>query len=817
MSKSELIKGPWFRIAQNDAGATVTVGDPQGVTVSVDVDEGELAFLLPIVEAWLKANDEDPFEDWVWDAKADVCRPANLQKLDDERGRLAERGVEIIFEEPWFRLYRDGGVPKLGIRTGLKDARKVELTEDEVGGIWTAVEESLSSKLDSLVADHEGDDGGPSRRRAPSVLRLPLVDRLVLEAAPIGWKPEAAHPAALNPKLVRPWNKRLFGDRVSSNDIDRIATNLGVLKPLILSSLGVKNTDEVETGATPELPSLSRRHPLSPFNSPSNWLVPWFAFGTVGGKAYQLRIAVFQGSPALTISGPEPDNADYRTRIETALKGSGFIHYGCEYVWLRPDCVFNDQQRSFIQSCFSLQRETRKMSELVSDAKKEWPLEIEPHSFEWPNGWEQWLNPIETIFRKTEWNAYEESFGDGIASDVRHELTPDEIMELVRAAALMHAADMKGKTLWQARRKQKSDTGSDMKADKNLGQIIYISKTDEATPSLYRQLDRMRRLVEAPSDEAAWERALEDYTKPGMPMEELILKLMGAALFERRCHGAVPPQYVDNPYWDWDPFAEDGDERIAEGRRTTDVARRIENEVAEVVASLGHAMDGTNADFVEACLQHGAEWTEAIEAAMDAILEKSEVEMALDEIHGSEKGRETQHLAGEAMAGVRLAWDCAWIWLEVTKDVVRPSPPDSSHSPRNSVGSAKNFNRFINLVSHAVEDTVEDAKDRVKKGKIGRSHVSRTKRALQGLRLQEQWLIDPPPAIAGNPMTAVDGRFIAYPPQGMATPYGPAGWRLRNRFTESVSAQFHDVTDPHSLKKNALEANKRPKRKKEEA
>lgn len=806
MSEMSLpLSGPWFRIAANGAGATVTVGNPDSVTVSVDVDEGELAFLLPVVKDWLDAVAEDPFQHWKWDDKAGECRPMDLRAWDEERERLARMDIEVLCLEPWIMIFREDGRNILSIRTGLKDKRRIGITEAEAEGILLAIEAALPERWEPEYDDSAGHDGkqpgsqakDAASRRELSILNLPLVDRLVLDVTPHGWVPDASHPASANSKLVRPWNMRTIEDRVSPNDIRRIGRNVQTFRRLILASLGIEGGDEPVLEGEGLAPPAGGR--MSGFNNPSKWTVPWFDLGTVGGMRYRLHVTVFGDKAALMVSGNEPATAEDRARVETALKMGGFIRSDNGYVWARRNCEFNAEQRAHMLAGFNPVRKVSTVSEIIDHSDGKWPFPsdaADSFSFDLTvvdrsDGWERWLGAIETMVRKTEWETYAQMIDGETVVEVgggvrrRRDLSSEEVMELIRGAALLHAADLKGMS---------------------RGQIIYVSKADDAKPSFYRQLDRIKRLVEAPTDEAAWKKALQDYEAPGSLMGELILRLMGAALFERRCLGVVSPQFVDNPYWSWTPFAEDWD-----GLQKSDVARAIEREVAEAVSSLGHAMEGEHAGFIDACGRHGEIWKEAIETAMAAIQEKSDVDAAVDEFWGGEKGRDTQDVAGRSVAALRLAWDCSWIWLEVAKKVARPSKDEAGKSAR----LEGNFNTFLNLVSHAVEDSEEVAERRARDRNIGQSHVSRTKRALQGYRLQEQWLIEPPPVIAGNPMNAVDGRFIAYAPQGVATAYGPAGWRIRERFTQSVTDKFQDVTDPEALKKKAWETGKRRKKREE--
>lgn len=841
MPKSEPIKGPWFLIAPNNAGATVTVGDPKGVTVSVDLDEGELDFLLPVVDAWLKANDEEPFEDWVWDAKEGVCRPADPQKLDEERERLAERGVKISFETPWFRLYREGvtqevrGVPKLGIRTGLKDARKVDLTEEEVGGILATIYETSPSEPDY--------GGGP--------LTIPLIERVIFDMTPPGGELKDSHPI----KRFggdRPWAHRRSG-LLMDEEVMAISKGIDQARALILEELGIverspserneqesgrpANSEDIEPSTRVEasvvkLGAFNKSLIEDPYRrfddayGPYGIVIPWFRFGD---GSYKLSVTVFaNGRPALTLSGPVPADAEAKA-FEKCLDSAGFERmpgvFG-EFVWMRARPEFDktrrwdtkgkrvdkiDSEWGMLIKAFgavALDQEVR-LSDIVTMSDVPWPKCLD-------NG-KAAIGRIKTIeaFQPLEsdegvyrslfeyltnatgrvlpWWDEQEDEGTELnrvllRRPIKHTADPDEIIGLVKVASVLYAESLFG-----------------------CGDVKYRGRARKAIryADIGRYLTDLSGLLAG--DDTCWDAVLEAFDDIG----DIAFRLMGAALYEKACFDVgIQPEFVsrerlpeyaktepDDPF-----FSMVGDlRRNAEIiNRLIDRCQEVEAETSAVVRSLGLAIKGGRSAFIDTKEANRERWAMAVSAAKDTLLESEHFGQGSGYRLGNEK-----EVFSKPTVDLRLAWDCLWIWLEATQKW-----------PTSTATNAKKatFIGFFRLVRDAV-GVVEELKMEETDEDNLNDGVNPAKKAMAGFLIQEQWDLTPPHVQAANPLNAPDSRFLAY---GVREA-GPAGWYPRERASQATNLSVR--IDPDIRMRKAREryiesfggGKSGPERKKEEA
>lgn len=796
------LSGPWFSIAANGGGATVTVGNPDSVTVSVDVDEGELAFLLPVVTDWLDAVKEDPFQRWRWDEKAGECRPMDLQAWDEERERLARMDIEVLCLEPWIMIFREDERHVLSIRTGLKDKRRIGITEAEADGILLAIEAALPERW-------EPDYGGP--------LTIPLIERAVFDMMPPSWEPNDDHPIKLF-GYGRPWARRRKW-LLSDDEVDAISDEIELTRSLILHELGIgEQAPSSEGDAAPANPKDAVKHVLrvdtgrgglsalnkaeieDPYrrlddpDGPYGIVIPWFK---LGDGTYRLSVTVFaNGRPALTVSGPVPADDDVKT-LEQHLDSAGFEKMPKdvgEFVWMRARPEFDRSRRwdtngrkvekidsewgMLIKAFGSVTSdENVVLSDIVERSERPWPKALDNkkavvgrikviQEFDAPVDDEGIYRLLfEFVCQATGKDLpWWDDWDDGtqinrllMRHHIDHTTDPEEIIGLVKVAAILYADSRLGCAEIQC-------CGQDRKAIRyaDVGQyLIDLSAMLEG-------------------DVSCWESVSETFDDLG----EIALPLMGAALYERMClNEGIPPSHVSrerlsensNPHSD-DPLSSLIDDPRPNVDLTNQMIERcleIERDVADLVRSLGLAIKAGRAAFVESSATNARGWSEAVAVAKAAILDSVYFGQGNEYPLGTEK-----EVFSKATVDLRLAWDCLWIWMEATQKWPTSTAPGSKAKPT--------FIGFYRLVRDAV-NVVEDLK--VKERQDGDAPtgdddgVNPAKKAMTGFLIQEQWNLTPPHVQVANPLKSDSGRFLVYGEQAA----GPAGWYPRERASQSTS------------------------------
>lgn len=590
-----------------------------------------------------------------------------------------------------------------------------------------------------------------------------LYDRALFDLGGPGWEPDAGHPAA-GKAFSRPWNRRPMQAEVDVRAIDlRLAENVAV----ILGHLGIPVPDgwKIDNdSSTAKLDRLAEtiaadvaakaepdfgEDPLKDLN-----LVGWFRTGEGG---VSVRLALYTvGKPCVAVVG-KPSPACY-----VSLKRRGFVEAGGMLVreWGRMDVarvvgeVFKSSERIDVPTEAVILR-------VVGDS----PF----HDGE--GGAEESVPPpSETADGSDEdgWGPYDVSEREGPADDGRgfemldgHEgevvrwlgrlppaalplprMTPETAFGLCRAAAILHAADVRQPDMeFSAVRVYieglRGIAGDVVGNDCLNGSVGLLAATNRQLAEVLKLRTRHKNVMEA----------------AGPAVRRIALQWTAIAFHESLCRKqSIPPEAADT-LWRWDPFAEEADPRAETEHRA---ARRCERRAAKVAAVIERIPT-------------------SLEACVDA-LRNPDVLAALDAaIAAFPRKHDKAAVAGVDRSRIRLGWDCLAIWEEA-----RPHDVPT-------VGPASNYSRLVSALfrvatGRSVDDDVATNHERLS-GIFTRS----TQKALLALRGQQEGAAGAPAVVVGWPVGARHGCFLRYlpKPEGFVTA-GPAVWREREKRSRST-------------------------------